>query len=126
MNNPSRKIIGKNVKSIRKLLNLSQLDFSIITGISKPSVINIESGNTWYNLDLLEKIISFSTYSLSELSKSDFAPEIDIREKLIEKYKKDLNYSSILNKKPAIVYTIKFKLLQSDFINRNAIIFKFI
>lgn len=117
MDKPSRKIIGENVKSIRKLLNLSQLEFSIITGLSKPSIINIESGNTGYNLDLLEKIISFSTYPLSELSKRGFIPAINLREDLIEKYKKNPIYN-ILNKQPSIVYAIKYKLLTSEFLNQ--------
>lgn len=117
MNQPSRKIIGKNVKTIRKLLALSQLQFSIITGISKPSVINIESGNAGYNLNLLEKLILFSNYSLSELSSESFKADPSIRDQLIELYKKDPNYS-VLNKKPSIVYAIKYKLLQNEFINQ--------
>jgi hypothetical protein len=80
------------------------------------SRLNIESGNTGYNLNLLENIISFSTYPLSELSEKDFAPPTDLREKLIEKYEGDLKYS-ILSKKPTIVYAIKYKLLRSNFID---------
>jgi transcriptional regulator with XRE-family HTH domain len=101
---------------MRKCLDLSQLNFALLTGISKPSVINIESGKTDYSLGLLEKITQFADCSLTDLSSNHFVPDVNLREKLAKKYEKDTRYE-ILQRKPSIVYAIQFKLLKSDFLD---------
>lgn len=110
-------IVGANVKTIRKALGLSQLNFSIITGLSKATVINIESGKKGYNLRLLENITSFTKYSLNDLSSKHFKPDTNLRDKLAKLYKHS-EFSHLLNCTPEIVYAIEFKLLKSDFIDR--------
>lgn len=117
MSNLVRNIIGRNVKSIRIALGLSLLNFSIVTGMSKASVINIESGKTGYNLNLLDNIILFSKQSLGDLSKEDYAPVDDLRDQLINHYKNKPEFIGILTQKPEIVYAVKYKLLKSNFIN---------
>ena len=114
MSEPSRKIIGRNVKLVRRLLNQSQSHFGDMVDLSKPTIINIESGQSGYNIDLLESIISFTGYILTDFANSDFKPEPALREKLIEKYQNDSRYST-LGKKPNIVYAIKYKLMVSSF-----------
>ena len=83
--------------------------------MSKPTLINIESGNSGYNLNLLEKIISLTGIPLSDLSNSSFEPNPDLREGLIEKHKRDSKFK-ILSKDPNIVYAVHYKLLPSQFI----------
>jgi transcriptional regulator with XRE-family HTH domain len=117
MGDSSRKLIGRNVKAIRKALGLSQLTFSILTGISKASIINIESGKKGYNLNLLDNIIAFSRYSLNDLSNPEFIPENDLREILAKIYKNHPTYFKILNQTPEIVYAVINKLLKDDFLN---------
>jgi transcriptional regulator with XRE-family HTH domain len=116
MANYSRNIIGRNVKAVRSILGLSQLKFAELVGLSKPTIINIESAKKGYNLNLLEKIINFSDYSLSDLSNKEFMPDPYLRDILTEKYSKHPEYYGILTKKPEIVYAIKFNLLKSDFL----------
>lgn len=110
-------IVGANVKAIRKALGLSQLNFSIVTGLSKASIVNIESGKKGYNLKLLESITSFTKYSLNDLSNRHFKPEVNLREKLSKLYRNN-EFSHLLNCTPEIVYAIEFKLLRSDFIDQ--------
>jgi transcriptional regulator with XRE-family HTH domain len=118
MGNTSRNIIGKNIKSARNLLGLSQLNFSMLTSLSKTTIVNIESAKTGYNLDLLENIINFLDCTLSEISSKDFEPNEKLKEVLTIKYKFSRpDYVEILNKAPKIVYAIKFKLLKGDFID---------
>ncbi|MBB5647662.1 helix-turn-helix domain-containing protein [Pedobacter cryoconitis] len=117
MSNLVRNIIGNNVKSLRIALGLSLLNFSIVTELSKASVINIESGKTGYNLNLLDNIILFSRQSLSDLSNENYVPTDDLRDKLINHYKNNPEFISILSQTPEIVYAVKYKLLKSDFIN---------
>ncbi|HEY1061647.1 MAG TPA: helix-turn-helix transcriptional regulator [Daejeonella sp.] len=110
-------IVGANVKAIRKALGLSQLKFSIVIGLSKASIINIESGKKGYNLKLLESVTSFTKYSLNDLSNKYFKPDANLRNKLGKLYKHS-EFSHILNCSPEIVYAIEFKLLKSDFIDQ--------
>ncbi|MFA4870212.1 MAG: helix-turn-helix transcriptional regulator [Pedobacter sp.] len=111
-----RNIIGRNVKSIRKSLNLSLLNFSILTGISKASIVNIESGKKGYNLNLLDSILSFTTYTLKELSTQNLVVPYDLREKLLELYKNDLVTFNLLSQTPEIGYAVSAKLLPSTFL----------
>lgn len=117
MSNLVRNIIGKNVKSLRIALGLSLLDFSIVTGLSKASVINIESGKTGYNLNLLDNIILFSRQSLNDLSNENYTPIENLRDTLIHHYKHNPEFTGILSQTPEIVYAVKYKLLKSTFIN---------
>lgn len=117
MSNLVRIIIGKNVKAIRVALGLSLLNFSFLTGLSKASIINIESGKTGYNLNLLDNIILFSKQSLGDLSNENYKPTDNLRDRLITQYKNNPEFSSILKQTPEIVYAVSYKLLKSDFIN---------
>jgi len=117
MNNSSRNIIGGNIKSVRNILGLSQLNFSIITGLSKTTIVNIESAKNGYNLNLLDNIINFLGCTLSEISSKDFEPNENLRDILKEKYKTMRpDFFEFLNKTPKIVYAIHFKLLKGDFL----------
>lgn len=117
MNSSIRQTIGKNIKSLRESLGLSQLKFANLIEISRASLINIESGKKGYNLNLLDKILLFSNYKLEELSKEFFLIPNDFRENLASRYKDDPATYTILNGKPTIVYAIKYKLLNSNFLD---------
>lgn len=117
MSKAGRIIIGNNVKQIRHDLALSLLNFSILCGISKASVVNIEAGKNGYNLNLLDNIVNFTRCSLKELSDEKFKPKFELREELLETYKNNSMFYAILNLKPNIVYAIKHKLLTNSFLN---------
>ena len=93
------------------------MNFSIVTGLSKASIINIESGKTGYNLNLLDNIISFSRQSLSDLSNENYTPMEDLRDILINHYKNNSEFTGILSQRPEIVYVVKYKLLKSNYMN---------
>ncbi len=116
MKEVSRTIIGRNVKAIRLSLGLSLLKFSLATGISKASLVNVESGKNGYNLNLLDNILKFTNFTLTKLANETFKPNKNLREELLEKHKfnKDVQ-SYFFDQAPEIVYAIKHKLLSSDF-----------
>jgi transcriptional regulator with XRE-family HTH domain len=117
MNEISRNIIGKNIKSLRLLLALSQLKFAELTGLSRATVVNIESAKKGYNINLLDNIAQFLDIKLNELSSANFIPSPTIREELIEKYKNVPYFLRTLSETPEIVYAIKYKLLLSSFLD---------
>ncbi|WGQ09016.1 helix-turn-helix transcriptional regulator [Pedobacter gandavensis] len=113
----STAIVGKNIKSIRESIGLSQKDFSILVNVSRASLIKIEAGSTGYRLNLLDGIIDFTRFSLSEISKMNFSVPDNYREKLLKIYGEDVTAGVILNQQPTLVYCIKHSLLNSQFLN---------
>lgn len=113
----SSKIISENVAEIRDAIGLSQGDFALLTGISRATLVNIESGNKSINLKSLEGITFFTKIELDKLTKKGFRPPENLREKLLKYYKKEPAANVILSKEPSIPYCVKYKLLNTDFLN---------
>jgi transcriptional regulator with XRE-family HTH domain len=111
-----RSTIGKNVKAIRLSLNLSQLNFSLLANLSPASIVNIESGKTGYNLNLLDNIISFTGHSLSDLSNEKLEVSYKLRDKLIEVYKNDPTINNLLDTIPDVKYAVLYRLLPGTFL----------
>lgn len=118
MESSVRKIIGRNVKTLREGLGLSQMKFAILVGLSRASLVNIESGKNGYNLNLLDNILEFSNYKLEDITKQNFEMPENIREILADHYKESLDLHATLTEKPTIVYAIHHKLLKSSFLDR--------
>ncbi|MEJ7780657.1 MAG: helix-turn-helix domain-containing protein [Daejeonella sp.] len=111
------RFIGGNIKILREASGLSQHDFSTLVDISKRSIANIEAGKTSHNLDLLDKILDLFDYKLEDIRRSEIKVPINFRERLIEYHKGNPNNVTLLKKQPNIVFAVKFKLLQSPFID---------
>lgn len=88
----------------------------MLTDLSKATIVNIETGKNGYNLNIIDKIISFTKFSLKELSDENFEPADNLRETLLELYLKNDLFYSILSKKPEIIYAINNKILIGDFL----------
>lgn len=117
MSNSSRNIIGRNIKAIRKNLGISLLNFSILTELSKATIVNIETGKNGYNLNIIDNIISFTKLSLKDLSNENFEPHENLREILLELYSKHDSFYSILSKKPEVSYAINNKIITGNFLD---------
>ncbi|SEL89155.1 helix-turn-helix domain-containing protein [Parapedobacter koreensis] len=113
----SSKIIGENVAEIRDAIGLSQKDFASLAGISRATLVNIESGNKPIKVVSLDKIAGFSTIGLDKLSKRGFKPPDNLREKLLQLYKNSPEIYVILSGTPSIPYIIKYRVLKIDFLN---------
>ncbi|SEO12230.1 Helix-turn-helix [bacterium A37T11] len=118
MENTARNTVGKNVKKLREALDLSQLKFAELTGVSRTTIVNIEGGKSGFNLSLIEKILDFTVYNIEELSKENFKVRNDLREELASRYKENLSIYVILNKKPTIRYAIVYKLLNTNLLDK--------
>ena len=110
-------VFSANVIELRDALGLSQKDFALLANISAPTLVNIESGKKSFKVSSLDGILDFTKITLQDLSKINFRPPINFREKLIEIYKDDLSASVILNKEPSISYCVKHKLLNTKFLD---------
>jgi len=110
-------IFSVNVIELRDALGLSQKDFALLVNISAPTLVNIESGKKSFKVSSIDGILDFTKISLQDLSKVNFMPPKNLREKLIQLYKDDISVSVILNKEPSISYCVKYKLLNTDFLD---------
>ncbi|SEM57658.1 Transcriptional regulator, contains XRE-family HTH domain [bacterium A37T11] len=110
-------LISSNVIELRDALGLSQKDFALLANISSSTLINIESGKKSFRINTLNGISDFTKVKLDELSKSSFTPAKNLREKLTEKYKNEPAVHVILSKEPSIPYCIKYKLLNTNFLD---------
>lgn len=113
----SIKIISHNIIELRDALGLSQNDFALLANISSSTLINIESGEKSFRLNTLNGILELTGMKLGDLSNPYFNPPKNFREKLIKKYKTVPSIFVILNQDPSIPYCIKYKLLNTDFLN---------
>lgn len=111
-------IISSNVIKTRVALGLSQDTFAVLCGFSRPTLSDLENEKALPTLKTLNKIISFTTISLDKLNSKNYKPPVNLREKLQKLYSKDIEKSVLLNAEPSIPYIIKFKLLQTDFLNK--------
>ena len=117
METATRKVIGRNIRIIREASGLSQINFALLTGLSRASIVNIESGKKGYNLDLLDKILAFSNYKIDDIIKNDFNPPYNLREILVKYHRNDLPNYTTLNETPTIVYAVKYRLLKTKFLD---------
>lgn len=110
-----RKTIGLNVRNIREAAGLSQIKFAMLTGLSRASVINIESGGKGYNINLLDSISTFSNYKVEQICSIDFRVPKNLREILANHHRADLSNFATLSETPTLVYAINYYLLDSSF-----------
>jgi transcriptional regulator with XRE-family HTH domain len=113
------KTLGKNLKRLREFTGLSQHYLASLTEISKRSIANIEGGKRKIDIAIVFKLRAFFfMYTLDQLCDTDIIIEDSLKEKLIEKFKKENpGLMTVLSKQPTIVFAIKNKLLKSDFID---------
>ena len=112
-----RKIIGANVKALREASGLSQIKFAILTGLSRASIVNIETGRAGYNIDLLNDILAFYNYKLEDISRDYMRIPDNLRDILAKYHKDDLGRWVTLSEKPTIAYAIKYRLLKTPFLD---------
>ncbi|WP_461791637.1 helix-turn-helix domain-containing protein [Pedobacter sp.] len=118
MNRFDRTVFGRNVKSLREALGISQHDFSSLIDISKRTLASIEAGATNISIDLLSVISSFFNISIDNLADSKLIVPHNFSEIIREVHKNKTSYLIILNKRPNLTYAINNILLVADFIEK--------
>ncbi len=110
-------IIGTNIKALRLSLGLSQIKFAIATKLSRASIVNIESGKTGYNLNLLDPILDFLNMGLEDLTKSNLTLPYGFRAELEKHHRNNPEVHPFLSEQPPLVYAVKQVLLKSDLLD---------
>lgn len=113
----SSKILSENIIELRDAIGLSQKDFALLAGLSRATLVNIESGKKSFKVKSLDGIVNFTTIELEKLSKKGFMPPENFREKLIKLYRTNPAIHVILDVPPSIPYIIKHKVLKSNFLD---------
>ncbi|WP_257667468.1 helix-turn-helix domain-containing protein [Parapedobacter tibetensis] len=113
----SSKTISENVVELRDAIGLSQKDFALLAGISRATLVNIESGIKSIKVKSLDGIVGFTKVELEKLSKKGFKPSENLREKLLQRYKGNPAIYVILSGPPSIPHCIKYKVLRTGFLD---------
>lgn len=96
-----KKNIGKNIGLFRKKLGLSQEDLAGALGLSRASIMNIESGRHSPSLDKFIKICAVIKCEYSDIL--PIIPQVDLREKEVKIIKRKTKIVSAKFSYPAIV-----------------------
>lgn len=124
--NQGYKNIGANIRLIRKSLHLSLKSFAELTGVSKTTIVNIENNIGGLKLDTLNKLISFSSFSIDELEKSNFSIPKNFKATLLKKYKDTPEIAHFFVTKPSIKNALDYALENSAFFNEPREIFEIV
>ncbi|MDQ1150862.1 transcriptional regulator with XRE-family HTH domain [Sphingobacterium zeae] len=106
---------GKNIRAIRKMLNLSVKLYSDLTGVSQTTIVNIEQGHTGLKVETMKKLIEFTEYSIDQVSSSNFKVPNNLKEELFSKFKDDPQMRDFFMNKPKILDAINKNLVDSKF-----------
>jgi|SRR5690606_37848684 len=111
-------ILQANIFEVRIATGLNQESFALICGFSRGTLTNIENGKKPASLTTLRKISDFTTIGVDKLTKKNYTPPVNLREKLQKMYANDPTKSVILEETPSIPYIMKYRVLKTDFLNQ--------
>lgn len=106
---------GKNLREIRKSLNLSVKRFSELTGVSRATIVNVEQGHTGLKIGTMERLIGFTKFTVEQVSSSKFKIPSDLQSQLFLMDKKDLEKREYFMERPKILDAIDKGLINTDF-----------
>lgn len=110
-------VLRPNIIEVRDATGLSQEHFSLLCEFSRTTLTNIENGKALPSVTTLNKISNFTTIGIEKLTKKNYRPPLDLRERLQKKYADDLSKSVLLEGTPSVPYILKYRLLRTDFLN---------
>lgn len=108
---------GKNLRAIRKSLNLSIKRFSELTGVSRATIVNVEQGHTGLKIETMERLINFTNFTVEKVSSSKFKVPTDLQSQLFNIHRNDLEKREYFMKRPKILDAIDKGLIDSNFFN---------
>lgn len=108
-------IIGQNIRTIRKHLNLSVKRYAELTGVSATTIVNVEQAHKGLKIETIQKLIAYSDFSIEQLSAKDFRVPSSLRESLFEKHKDDTEKRRFFLYNTKILDAIDSRLIDSKF-----------
>lgn len=108
-------IFGKNIRAIRKSLNLSIKRFSELTEVSSATIVNVEQGHTGLKIETMERLINFTNFGVDKVSSPKFKIPSDFQQQLFQTHKNDSEKREYFMKMPKIQDAINNQLINSDF-----------
>lgn len=106
---------GKNVRAIRKQLNLSIKRFSELAGVSPTTLVNVEQGHTGLKIKTMESLIGFTNFTVEQVSSTKFKIPSDFQSQLFQIHKRNVEKREYFMKRPKIEDAINYGLINSDF-----------
>jgi len=113
MENLNLEIITSNILKLLDFSGVADLRFAEILGISEKQFRLIKNEEANFNINNINKACDFFNIQLNKINKATFKPENDLREKLANKHRNNVEYYPLLESRPTIRHAIKFTLLQN-------------
>lgn len=113
----TKEILSNNITELINATGLSDEDFALLCEISRGTLSNIKNAKTTGTVATLNKIVAFVNISIEKFSNINFTPPSDLRERLQKRNKNEINKYVLLTKVPSIPYILKFKILNTPFLN---------
>lgn len=109
------KNIRQNIRAIRLSLGLSVKKFHELTNVSTTTIVNVEQGHKGIKLETINKLISFTDFTIEQIGSDQFTIPKNLRETLFEKFKDDDEMIQFFYFEPKISEAIDVKLINSEF-----------
>jgi transcriptional regulator with XRE-family HTH domain len=110
-----KSFFGKNIRAIRKSLNLSLKRFSELTGVSPATIVNVEQGHTGLKIETMERLINFTNFTVEKVSSEKFKTPSNFQDQLFQTHKDNVETREYFMKRPKIQDAINKKLINSNF-----------
>ncbi|WP_140937591.1 helix-turn-helix domain-containing protein [Sphingobacterium lumbrici] len=110
-----KSFFGENLRTMRKSLNLSIKRFSELTGVSQATIVNVEQGHTGLKIETMERLISFTNFTVENVRSREFKIPSDLQSQLFMMHRNDMEKREYFMKKPKILDVIDKELINSIF-----------
>jgi transcriptional regulator with XRE-family HTH domain len=110
-----KSFFGKNIRAIRKSLNLSLKRFSELTGVSPATIVNVEQGHTGLKIETMERLINLTNFTVEKVSSEKFKTPSNFQDQLFQTHKDNVETREYFMKRPKIQDAINKKLINSNF-----------
>ncbi|MFC3356119.1 hypothetical protein [Sphingobacterium zeae] len=121
----NRKVITENILKLIDNNGIEDSDFAHLIEKSTRTLSRIRKGQSFFNIDAINKASTFFNKSLIELNEPDIVIEIGSRNNLKQIHKNNVAYFSLLEKRPSITYAITYYLLNNkEFCSKGMIVDK--
>lgn len=107
-------LIRKNIFKLVDYSGLTDLDFANLIDVSEKQVRLIKKGSAYFSIDNINKACDFFRKSIANVNNKEIEIDRFFRDRLISQHKGNVEYTTILEKRPSITYAIYFELFYNE------------
>lgn len=110
----NKELITNNIFKLLEYSGLTDLVFANLLDISEKQIRLIKNSKAEFSIDGINKACDFFQKPFAIINLKEINIDRMFRDKLILAHKNNVEYSTILEKRPSITYAINFELLYNE------------